>query len=193
MLVSVILGHPKEGSFNHQISKRVIKVLEKNDHKVFFHDLYKEDFDPVLRVSELEGKVEDPLVRQHCEEIEKADGIVVIHPNWWGQPPAIVKGWVDRVLRLGLAYDIKENGKLKGLLKTKVTLVFNTSDTPKDKEEKLGNTLEHIWNTCTFSPCGIKNTNRKLFAVMSESNPGQMKKWLQEVEKLIDEYFPKDK
>ena len=41
----------------------------------------------------------DDLTALHQREIKEADGIVVVHPNWWGQPPAILKGWVDRVLR----------------------------------------------------------------------------------------------
>ena len=45
-----------------------------------------------------------PPIRQHCDEIAEADGIVVVHPNWWGQPPAMLKGWIDRVLRVGVAY-----------------------------------------------------------------------------------------
>jgi len=46
----------------------------------------------------------DPVIRRHCDEIAAAAGIVVVHPNWWGQPPAILKGWVDRVLRPDGAY-----------------------------------------------------------------------------------------
>ena len=46
----------------------------------------------------------DELLAAHQREIREADGIIVIHPNWWGQPPAIMKGWVDRVLRVGVAY-----------------------------------------------------------------------------------------
>jgi len=46
-------------------------------------------------------------IKQHCEEIALVDGIVIVHPNWWGQPPAILKGWVDRVIRPGVAYEFQ--------------------------------------------------------------------------------------
>jgi len=44
-------------------------------------------------------------IQRHCAEIRQADGLVIVHPNWWGEPPAMLKGWVDRVLRAGVAYD----------------------------------------------------------------------------------------
>jgi NAD(P)H dehydrogenase (quinone) len=44
----------------------------------------------------------------HCDELQAADGIVVVHPNWWGQPPAVLKGWIDRVIRPGIAYRFVE-------------------------------------------------------------------------------------
>ena len=57
----------------------------------------------------------DDLTALHQREIKEADGIVVVHPNWWGQPPAILKGWVDRVLREGVAYGFAEGDSGGGL------------------------------------------------------------------------------
>ena len=51
----------------------------------------------------------DPLVQKYTEEIEAAERIVVIHPDWWGHLPAMAKGWVDRVLRPGVAYEYSGN------------------------------------------------------------------------------------
>ena len=105
MNISVILAHPYAQSFNAAIAAVVVKTLNEFDHAVRFHDLYREHFDPVIPEDELVGdQSRDPLVRLHQEEIRTADGIVIIHPNWWGQPPAVLKGWVDRVLRENVAY-----------------------------------------------------------------------------------------
>jgi len=46
-------------------------------------------------------------------KFSEASGIVIVHPNWWGQPPAILKGWVDRVLRPGVAYEFTEGDQGK--------------------------------------------------------------------------------
>jgi NAD(P)H dehydrogenase (quinone) len=84
MNVSVILAHPAPGSFNHAIAKTVIAELQTRGHMVAFHDLYREGFDPLLPSEEIaEGVALTPLVGEHCQEIARTDGIVVIHPNWW--------------------------------------------------------------------------------------------------------------
>ena len=124
MNVSVLLGHPYEQSFNAAIAVAVVRTLEENGHTVRFHDLYGEGFDPVISGKELISDMTgDELLAAHQREIREADGIIVIHPNWWGQPPAIMKGWVDRVLREGGAYGFPEGdnggGLPIGLLKAK--------------------------------------------------------------------------
>jgi putative NADPH-quinone reductase len=54
-------------------------------------------------------------VQAHCGEIARAEGIIIVHPNWWGQPPAIMKGWIDRVFRPGVAYRFTEDDKGDGV------------------------------------------------------------------------------
>ena len=139
MKVSVILGHPYEGSFNAAIAEKVVEALRENGHVVMFHDLYRENFNPVIPKEELvSDQTKDSLVELHQQEIREADGIIIVHPNWWGQPPAILKGWVDRVLRENIAYTFPEGdnggGLPIGLLKVKTGLVFNTSNTPETRE-----------------------------------------------------------
>ena len=109
------------------------------DHEVIFHDLYEEGFNPVIKHEEIatDGEI-DGVLRDHCKQVASADGIIVIHPNWWGQPPAILKGWVDRVIRPGVAYKFNESdngeGVPIGFLKAQTALVFNTSNTFPDRE-----------------------------------------------------------
>ncbi len=197
MKVSVILAHPQDGSFNHAIAQAAIERLADNGHTVFFHDLYKEGFAPLLMSEEIPRDAPLPLgIVQHCEEIAKADGIVVVHPNWWGQPPAILKGWVDRVIRPGIAYDFVEGdtgeGVPKGLLKAKVALVFNTSNTETVREKTVfGDPLEAIWKHCIFGLCGVATFYRRMFSVVVTSSGRQRSQWLDETRKDIDVYFAK--
>lgn len=135
------------------------------------------------------------MIRRHCDEIAGADGIVIIHPNWWGQPPAILKGWVDRVLRPGVAYEFKEGdsgeGVPVGLLKAKAALVFNTSNTSETRErEAFGDPLETIWKNCLFGLCGVKRVYRKMFGVIVTSTPQRREEWLQEARETVTAYFP---
>jgi putative NADPH-quinone reductase len=139
--ISVILAHPGNQSFNHAIARTAVTQLQKTGHSVTFHDLYAERFDPVLPSSEIPGEAPlPPEVEKHCDEISSAGGIIIVHPNWWGQPPAILKGWVDRVMRPGFAYKFLEGdqgeGIPVGLLKAKAAIVFNTANTPAERERE---------------------------------------------------------
>jgi len=106
MSILLILAHPDPGSFNAAIAKRCHDTLVANGHTVFFHDLYAEKFNAVLPSHEIPRSVDLPGdIQQHCDEIAVADVIIIVHPNWWGQPPAILKGWINRVIRPGIAYE----------------------------------------------------------------------------------------
>ena len=195
MKVSVILGHPHKGSFNHAIAGTVVQTLRAGGHTIWYHDLYTEGFDPVATCSEIpKGAPLDPAIQHHCDEIAEADGIVIVHPNWWGQPPAILKGWVDRVLRPGVAYEFEEGdsgeGVPIGLLKAKAALVFNTSNTPGKREmEAFGDPLERLWRDCIFALCGVETFYRKMYRVIVTSTLEQRQVWLEDVREVVGQYF----
>ena len=197
MKISVILGHPHKTSFNHAIAGTVVQTLRCNGHIVRYHDLYEERFDPILPYDEISQDASlDPVIKSHCDEIAEADGIVIVHPNWWGQPPAILKGWVDRVIRPGVAYEFAEgdsgDGVPVGLLKAKAVLVFNTSNTPKDREiEVFRDPRETLWQNCVFDLCGVKNFYRKMYRVIVTSTLEQRKAWLRDVQETVQTYFLK--
>jgi len=196
MKMLVILGHPDKESFNHAIAETVVKTLRDNGHDVVFHDLYKEEFPPVVLSAELAKDTHLPsIIARHITEIVTADGIIIIHPNWWGQPPAILKGWIDRIIRPGVAYEFSEGdsgeGVPKGLLKAKAAIVFTTSNTPPDRERAVfGDPLETIWKNCIFGLCGVTNFYRRNFGVIVTSTPGQRREWLEEARNIMNKYFP---
>jgi len=198
MRVSVILAHPNDGSFNHAIAQTAVERIEGNGHKVFFHDLYKEDFDPLLFNEEIPKDALLPaVITEYCEEIAAADGIIIVHPNWWGQPPAILKGWVDRVIRPGIAYEFLESdsgeGVPNGILKAKAAIVYNTSNTETEREKKVfGDPLETIWKNCIFGLCGVTNFYRRMFGIVVTSTEIQRREWLDEIIRDIDTFFQKE-
>jgi NAD(P)H dehydrogenase (quinone) len=198
MKISVILAHPNAESFNHAIARTAVEQLESNGHEVIFHDLYEENFDPILGSEEIPDHAPLPgVISEHCAEISSADGIVIVHPNWWGQPPAILKGWVDRVVRPGVAYEFLEGdsgeGVPNGLLKAKIGIVFNTSNTETKREKTVfGDPLELIWRNCIFDLCGVTDFYRRMFTIVITSTKSQRIKWLEETRETIDSYFPKE-
>jgi NAD(P)H dehydrogenase (quinone) len=195
MKVTVILAHPDKKSFNHAIFNDIIEELKDNNTEVYAHDLYAENFDPRLNTEEILRDAELPdAIKKHCDEIRTTDGIIIIHPNWWGMPPALLKGWIDRVIRPGVAYefigDDKGEGVPKGLLKVKFALVFNTGNTFLEREKEVfGDPLETIWKNCVFGLCGVNNFKRKLFTVVITSTEEERKNWLNEARKIVREHL----
>ena len=120
-----------------------------------------------------------------------------MHPNWWGQPPAILKGWIDRIIRPGVAYEFLEGdggeGIPVGLLKAKAALIFNTSNTPAERElAAFGNPLETLWKNCIFGLCGVTVVYRETFGVVVTSTAEQRQQWLTKVRRVVADYFPKE-
>ena len=195
MKILVILGHPGKGSFNHAIAETTLRVLKETGHEVIYHDLYAEGFDPILIYDEIPRDAKlDPVIERHCSELSEAEGIVIIHPNWWGQPPAILKGWIDRVVRVGVAYKFVEGdsgeGVPIGLLRAKSAVVLNTSDTPEERELNVfGDPLERLWKDCIFGLCGVSDFHRRMFRVIVTSSLEQRKMWLREAEKIVRRVF----
>ncbi len=198
MKISVILGHPRSDSLNNALAREAAAAARGAGHDVRFHDLQAEGFDPVLPAGEEPaGAALPPQVELHCREIAEADGIVVVHPNWWGMPPAVLVGWIDRVLRPGVAYRFEEGdsgeGVPVGLLRARAAIVLNTANTLPAREASIfGDPLERIWKDCVFGLCGVRRVERRTFTVVVTSTPAERRGWLEETRALVWRCFPPD-
>ena len=133
MRALVIYCHPREGSFNAAVRDLVVARLEAAGVEYRLRDLYAEGFDPVLssheheiyeRVPENRGPVE-----RDCADIEWCDSLIFVYPTWWYGLPAMIKGWLDRVLVPGVSFIMPETvgGDIKpGLTHIKKLGVFTT-------------------------------------------------------------------
>jgi len=196
MKILIVLAHPKPGSFNHAIANSIKHRLETLNHEVTLRDLYAEGFDPLFSEAELgRGNTAPEAIREHADLLLAADGVVVVHPNWWAQPPAILKGWLDRVLRAGEAYRFGTNDKGEGIvigqLKAQAALVVTTSNTPREAELALyGDPLDNLWKRCVFGFCGVQHVERRNFESIIVSTPEQRQGWLEEAQNLAASLFP---
>jgi NAD(P)H dehydrogenase (quinone) len=186
MKVLIILGHQRVGSFCHAIALAALEEFQAAGDDVVLHDLYAEGFDPILANAEIPKGAEQPAtIARHCRELTEADTIVIVHPNWWAMPPAVLKGWLDRVLRQGVAYEFGPGGVI-GKLAGKRAIVFTTSNTPREDELRLfGDPLENLWKTCVFGFCGVTDFVRRNFESMIMSTPQQRAGWLEEVRQIV--------
>jgi putative NADPH-quinone reductase len=192
-LALIVLANPNVHSLTHAMAQAAMRLLEGHGYAIAWHDLYEENFDPVQRSGELANtSSSDRLVERHCAELSRADLVLVFHPNWWGQPPAIMKGWIDRVFRLDTAYGyppgVAPDGVPRGLLAARHAFVFNTSNTPTERERlEFGDPLEALWKRCIFGLCGIDNVTRRMVGPVSGSTPRQRADWIDEVVTAIRE------
>lgn len=193
MKALVVVGHPAAASFNHALAAAVRSAWEAAGCEVRFHDLVAEDFDPRLSAAEARGQpTTDPLVRTHIDELRVSDLLAVIHPNCWGAPPAIVKGWIDRVFAPDAAYGFAKGADQGdapvGLLTTKVALILNTGNTPADRERDVfGDPLERMWRDCVLTYCGVGHVMRALFGVVATSTAEERQAWLDQAGRLATE------
>ena len=101
--IFIVYSHYDEKSFNYVIKETFIKKAKDEGHTIDLVDLYKEKFDPVFFGQEPEAEVLD-----HRNRIEKCDVIVLIAPIWNFRMPAILEGWIDKVLAPPWAFNFKK-------------------------------------------------------------------------------------
>ena len=128
--IFLVYGHYNENSFNAAIKNEFIKHSELKGNKVDVVDLYKEKFDPVFAGEDPSAEVLD-----HRKRIEECDTIVLVAPIWNFRMPAIVEGWIDKVLAPPWAFRFKQlvgnYGYPIGNLRKKKAVIFCTYGSPR--------------------------------------------------------------
>ncbi|MCX5495114.1 NAD(P)H-dependent oxidoreductase [Kaistia dalseonensis] len=193
MKALVVVGHPAAESFNHALAEAVRAAWISVGCDVAFHDLYAEGFDPLLTASEARGaSTADETVAAHIAELRACDLLAVIHPNCWGAPPAMMKGWIDRVFAEEAAFTFAKGvdggDEAVGLLRARGALILNTGNTPAKREkDHFGDPLDQIWRRCILEFCGVKHVNRALFGVVATSSRDERRAWLEQAGKMARE------
>ncbi len=108
MRALVVYCHPRRGSFTEAVRNVVLEKLADARAEVRLRDLYAERFDPVLSAQEHAAYEDEARNRvrvvEHCEDLAWCDTLIFVYPTWWYGLPALMKGWLDRVLVPGLAF-----------------------------------------------------------------------------------------
>lgn len=136
---AIILAHPKPTSFCASIAKTCARTLRSLGHTVVVRDLYGIDFDPRLQAGEIPvytGYAPAADVIRERGKLAKADSFIFVYPFWFNAPPAILKGYVDRVFSMGFGYR-PGSGGTETLLDGRSLASFSTSGAP---EEWVNNT-----------------------------------------------------
>ena len=114
MRVVVVVAHPDPDSFNHAIASTAIASLTRAGHDVTVLDLYAEEFRAAMSHDEQlayhsDRPLLDPMAERHAGIIKRAEALVFVYPTWWSTVPAILKGWLERVLVPGVGFVFDEH------------------------------------------------------------------------------------
>ena len=163
----IISAHPNPQSFNRALVEEVIKATRQVGAETVVRDLYTLDFNPVLSWSELNATMEGIVpaeIKFEQKLIAEAELITFIYPLWWMGFPAILKGYLDRVLSYGFAYQ-NENNISVGLLGNKKIQQFITMGNSIEKYQQLG--FDKALKSCLvdglFNFCGITDIQHDIF------------------------------
>nr|WP_283938292.1 NAD(P)H-dependent oxidoreductase [Sphingomonas brevis] len=126
----MILGHPDPRSFNHAVAARYVEVAQSNYQAVEIRDLYAMGFDPLLKDIErpqTRPGVCGPDVRHELNLVERSDVITFVYPLWFGTPPAIIKGYIDRVFSAAFQLSDLKRERTIGSCSGKSLALFTSS------------------------------------------------------------------
>jgi NAD(P)H dehydrogenase (quinone) len=119
----IVYAHPEPASFNAALRDAALEAVREAGHTAEISDLYADAFDPVAGRHDFTTEADAQRFHYQTEQLhaaqnggfsaeivreqtrlDRADLVILQFPLWWGQPPAILKGWFDRVLAYGVAY-----------------------------------------------------------------------------------------
>ncbi|MBI1837058.1 MAG: NAD(P)H-dependent oxidoreductase [Flavobacteriia bacterium] len=186
----IIFNHPYKFSFCNAILESVKKGLGVNNNIVDIIHLDNDEFNPVMTANDLKAFREKKPI---CEKVidyklrlEKADHLIFIFPIWWEVMPAMMKGFIDKVIFPGIVYDYSniENTRMKPLLdKIKSVTVITTMNTPKIFYKWIfGNAIQKVLLRGTFWKLGYKNRKWISFYKVKSVSIKKREKWLKNIE-----------
>ena len=198
MKTLIVYSHPYEGSFCNAVMNVVKAGLKKGGHACKVINLDKDNFDPVMKAKDLKAFAElghgisealedlDPAVLRYKKKLEWAERLVMIFPVWWMTVPAIMKGFVDKVIFPGVAYEMEDGRLVSRLRSLKQVTVISTMNTPANIYRDLfGNSLEGSLIKGTFNQIGIHDAKWISFNMVRQVEPEVRVQWLRELEEMF--------
>ncbi|HEY4611053.1 MAG TPA: NAD(P)H-dependent oxidoreductase [Ilumatobacteraceae bacterium] len=137
MQVVLVVAHPDPESFTHAIAATAIAGLQRAGHDVSLLDLYDEEFRPAMSLDERlayhgDRPILDPMVERHARIVQEADALVFVYPTWWSTMPAILKGWLERVMVPGVGFVFDDKQRVRpGLTNVRRLVGISTYGAPR--------------------------------------------------------------
>jgi NAD(P)H dehydrogenase (quinone) len=158
---AIIACHPVKKSFTLAMAHRYAETVRQHGHEVIFRDLYRCGFNPVLKAKERRGQPAAGVVREWAH-LGKPDVFVLVYPIWFGTPPAMLKGYIDRVFGAGRTRGMGGEGGTGELLAGKrlVSLTSSGSQRAWLDEKGVLNSLRTVYDRYFAEVFGFTETHR---------------------------------
>ncbi len=186
MNILIVLGHPDTGSFDAALAHAYAKGAKDAGAAVEILELGKLQFDPILHRGYHEIQSLEPDLVRAQELIRWANHLVFIYPSWWGNMPALLKGFIDRVFLPGFAFKYRENSPFwDKFLGGRSARIILTMDSPG-----LWNRLVYhraniyAMKAATLEFCGIKPVKVSVFDRIRFSTEQKRNEWINKAYEL---------
>jgi len=185
--ILIVNGHPRAGSFSDAITKILAEEASRACASVEVLTLRDLNFDHdvLAEVGDLSQPVE-PDIQRARELLSWCEHLVIVFPTWWAGTPALLKGFLDRLLSSGFAFEETTGGTgYRGLLGPRAARVITTMDTPWRVYRWIyGRPVFLAMKRCTLGFCGLSPVRVTTFAAVKDATPEIRADWLAEVAKL---------
>lgn len=171
----IVLAHPEAGSLTGAVARRIASDLGAAGWTAEVADLAAEGFDPRFTTEDLEAYRTAGAVpadaRREQERIERADALVLVFPVYWWGPPALLRGWIERVFARNWAYEVATGrSALAGLGSHAVAISGTGADDPG--QPGLDEALKLVLGEGTFGFCDAELSSCRIVHDSEASAPG---------------------
>lgn len=192
MNLLIVYTHPNHDSLNHAFLEAVLQGIKNHPKELAYQvlDLYQEGFNPVLTFNKDKRRRDmhlEPEMAPYREQLLWADHVIYIYPIFWGRPPAMLLGYIDRLFSTNFAYRYKKMAfQVEGLLGGKQVTVISTMKGPTGYMRFfLGNAHQQLMKKALFNFVGIKKIKFFEFGYMEEKK-GPYEKNLSKIRRYIE-------
>jgi NAD(P)H dehydrogenase (quinone) len=188
----VVLANPSPEGFDHAIVQAYREVVESCRQTVIVRDLYASGFDPVLQVDERPteaGWSPAPDVASELEHVNQCDILVFVYPIWFGLPPAMLKGYVERVLGAGYTFRDLQAEKGQPAVAGKPLLSFSTSGASLPWLDEQGQvlSLKEVFDVYLWRGLGMSEAEHvRIDSVVPDMNAGYAAEQLDRVRQAAE-------
>ncbi|MEM1418484.1 MAG: NAD(P)H-dependent oxidoreductase [Myxococcota bacterium] len=183
--VLTVLGHPSPTSFNAALAEAYVKGAAGTGATSELLCLGELRFDPVLHGGYRGEQPLEPDLQRLREAIERAAHVAWVFPVWWGAPPALLKGAIDRTFLPGWAFENQPSGLPKKLLRGRSARTLVTMDAPGWFDRLVyGRSARRAFETATLAYTGFSPVRSTVFAKVRASTEARRAAWLAKAEAL---------